>query len=237
MNMARLPRVVATGLPHHVTQRGNYRQNVFFTDSDRLTYLGLLCDYARQARLRLIGYCLITNHVHLIVIPERENSLARGVGQAHCRYAHAVHARQQATGHLWQNRFFSTVMDEAHLLCAMRYVETNPVRAGMVADASDYRWSSAQAHLGGHDSTASLDLKYWQARVRAEDWRRELKITEEAEEMAMIRSLTASGRPIGSKEFIAGLARQMQRVLQARPPGRPKKSAEGQNHAVQTALF
>jgi putative transposase len=93
--------VVAAGLPHHVTQRGNYRQNVFSSDTDRLTYLGLLREYSQPARLRLIGYCLMTNHVHLIVVPERADSLARGLGQAHCRYAHAVHARLHATGHLW----------------------------------------------------------------------------------------------------------------------------------------
>ena len=93
-----------------------------------------------------------------IVVPEREDSLARGLGQAHCRYAHCVNARLRSTGHLWQNRFYSTVMDEAHLLAAMRYVERNPVRAGMVADAAGYRWSSAMAHLTGLDVTGSLDL-------------------------------------------------------------------------------
>ena len=236
--MPRLARVVATGLPHHVTQRGNYRQNVFSSDTDRLTYLGLLCEYSRPAGLRLIGYCLMTNHVHLIVVPEREDSLARGVGQSHCRYAHAVHARLHATGHLWQNRFYSTVMDEAHLLSAMRYVERNPVRAGMVADAAEYRWSSARAHVGGYDPTASLDLEYWGSRMGQEDWRRELGTAEEAEEMAMIRGRTASGRPMGSKEFITGLARKMQRELEPRAAGRPrKKPAEGDSHAVQTALF
>jgi len=130
--MSRIARVVAVGLPHHITQRGNYRQDVFGSDADRITYLGLISEYCKPARLRLIGYCLMTNHVHLIAVPEREDSLARGVGQAHCRYAHCVHARRHTTGHLWQNRFYSTVMDETHLLWAMRYVERNPVRAGMV---------------------------------------------------------------------------------------------------------
>ena len=118
--MPRLARVVSPGLAHHVTQRGNYRQSVFGNDEDRVTYLALISEYCKPARLRLIGYCLMTNHVHLIVVPERDDSLARGLGQAHCRYAHCVNARRHSTGHLWQNRFYSTVMDESHLLAAMR---------------------------------------------------------------------------------------------------------------------
>jgi len=98
--MSRLARVVAAGLPHHVTQRGNYRQDVFCNDGDRITYLALVSEYSKPARLRLIGYCRMTNHVHLIVVPEREDSLARGLRQAHCRYAHCVNARLHSSGHL-----------------------------------------------------------------------------------------------------------------------------------------
>ena len=236
--MPRLARVVATGWPHHVTQRGNYRQNIFFSDGDRLTYLGLLSQYSRTARLRLIGYCLMTNHVHLIVVPERADSLARGLGLAHGRYAHGVHARQLSTGHLWQNRFFSTVMDESHLLAAMRYVERNPVRAGMAAEAGEYRWSSAAAHLSGLDRTQSLDLGYWAARVSRKEWRRELGVEEEEDASAMIRARTASGRPLGSTEFVTELARKMRRVLEPRAVGRPRKRSEGgAAGGMQTALF
>ncbi len=235
--MPRLARVVAVGLPHHITQRGNYRQRVFCSESDRITYLGLISEYCKPARLRLIGYCLMTNHVHLIAVPEREDSLARGLGQAHCRYAHCVNARQRSTGHLWQNRFYSTVMDEAHLLSAMRYVERNPVRAGMVADAAEYHWSSAIAHLTGLDETGSLDLPYWAARVSREEWRGELGVPEEPEELAAIRTQTTTGRPLGSKDFVAELGRKMRRVLEPRAVGRPRKRAEGDApHAVQTAL-
>jgi putative transposase len=235
--MSRLARVVAAGLPDQITQRGNYRQNVFCNDGDRTTYLGLISEYCKPARLRLIGYCLMTNHVHLIVVPEREDSLARGLGQAHCRYAHCVNARLRSTGHLWQNRFYSTVMDESHLLAAMRYVERNPVRAGMVADAAGYRWSSAMAHLTGLDVTGSLDLGYWAARIGPEEWRSELGVTEEPDELAAIRAQTAAGRPLGSKEFVAELGRKMRRVLEPRAIGRPRKSPEGgATSAVQTAL-
>lgn len=239
--MPRLARVVAIGLPHHITQRGNYRQNVFSDDSDRQTYLGLVAEHAKPAGLGLIGYCLMTNHVHLIVVPEREDSLAYGLGQAHCRYAHCVNARRQSTGHLWQNRFYSTVMDEAHLLAAMRYVERNPVRAGMVADAAAYRWSSAVAHLTGVDASGCLDLGYWAARVSGEQWRRELGVPEDAGEWAAIRAQTATGRPLGSKEFVVGLGLKLGRMLEPRPNGRPRKNREeaigaGAQTSLQTSL-
>jgi len=235
--MSRRARVVAVGLPHHITQRGNYRQDVFCSDGDRLTYLGLISEYCKPARLRLIGYCLMTNHVHLIAVPEREDSLARGLGQAHCRYAHCVNARQHSTGHLWQNRFYSTVMDEAHLLSAMRYIERNPVRAGMVADAAEYQWSSAIAHLTGRDVTGNLDLPYWAARVSREEWRSELGMTEEPDALAAIRAQTTTGMPLGSKDFVTELGRKMRRVLEPRAIGRPRKRAEGEAPtATQTAL-
>ncbi len=228
---------MAVGLPHHITQRGNYRQDVFRNDGDRVTYLGLISEYCKPAQLRLIGYCLMTNHVHLIAVPEREDSLARGLGPAHCRYAHCVNARRHATGHLWQNRYYSTAMDEAHLRCAMRYVERNPVRAGMVADAAEYVWSSACAHLTGLDVTGMLDLQYWAARVSREEWRGALGVTEAADELAAIRAQTATGRPLGSKEFVAALGRKMRRVLEPRAIGRPRKTPEGgAPNAVQPAL-
>ncbi len=234
--MSRLARVVAVGLPHHVTQRGNYRQDVFDSCGDRVTYLGLISGYCKPARHRLIGYCLMTNHVHLIAVPEREDSLARALGHAHCRYAHFVNARRHSTGHLWQNRFYSTVMDEAHLLFAMRYIERNPVRAGMVADAADYRWSSARAHLTGVDVTGSLDLAYWAARAGPEEWRWQLGVAEEPDERAPIRAHTATGRPFGSADFVAALGRKMRRVLEPRAIGRPRKNPhDGVTGAVQTA--
>jgi putative transposase len=235
--MPRLARVVAVGLPHHITQRGNYQQDVFRSDGDRITYLGLIAEYCKQAQFRLIGYCLMTNHVHLIVVPEREDSLARGLGLAHCRYAHCVNARRRSTGHLWQNRYYSTAMDEAHLRCAMRYVERNPVRAGMVRNAVEYVWSSARAHLTGLDATGMLDLPYWAARASREEWRDELGVTEAAGELAAIRAKTATGRPLGSKDFVAALERKMGRVLEPRATGRPRKRLEGEApSAIQTAL-
>ena len=131
--MARLARVVAVGVPHHITQRGNDRQDVFRTDVDRVRYLQLLAEHAGQWGVRLLGYCLMSNHVHLIAVPRSPESFARGIGRAHYRYTREYNLMNRRSGHLWQNRFYSAPLDRAHLLRALRYVDLNPVRARLVA--------------------------------------------------------------------------------------------------------
>lgn len=221
--MARLARVVAPGLPHHVTQRGNYRQDVFFSDTDRHTYLTWLKKYATIHRLRIAGYCLMTNHVHLIVVPEQEDSIARTLRRAHARYALYVHAKRGHTGHLWQNRYYSTVMDEAHLAAAMRYVETNPIRAGLVDEAMHYPWSSAAAHTGGRDLADLLDLSYWRTRYTCKAWHAELCRPNPDELVEQIRSKTNSGRPLGGEDFVGELEQRLGRLLKPSRRGRKRK--------------
>ncbi|HEY2482162.1 MAG TPA: transposase, partial [Caulobacteraceae bacterium] len=149
--MARLARVVIPGLAHHVTQRGNRRERVFFGDDDYRLYLRLVSAAAKASGTAVWAYCLMPNHVHFILVPANEDGLRATFAQAHRRYTGAVNARQQWTGHLWQGRFSSTAMDEAHLYAAIRYVDLNPVRAGLVDRAADWPWSSARAHLSGRD--------------------------------------------------------------------------------------
>jgi putative transposase len=234
--MARFARVVAIGLPHHITQRGNYRQNIFNCDADRKAYLGLLKQYSSLHQLRLLGYCLMTNHVHLIAIPGRDGSLARALGRTHCRYAQYLNARQHCAGHLWQNRFFSTVLDEVHVVTAMCYVEQNPVRAGIVRDAWHYPWSSASAHVGGRDETGMIDLGFWALRFDPEEWRERLCAGEDSGVLEEIREGTITGRPLGGKDFLTELGRQLGRALERRAVGRPRKvRAEGA--VVQGKLF
>ena len=131
---------------HHVTQRGNPQQPVFDSDRDREVYLDLLANTAAKARLRVLGYCLMNNHVHLVLLPERESAMAQALGRAHCQYANYFQSKQCTTGHLWQNRYSSCPLSETHLVRAMLYVEHNPVRAGMVEKAMDWPWSTARAH-------------------------------------------------------------------------------------------
>ena len=147
--MARIARFIAPGLPHHVTQRGNRRERVFFTDEDYALYHGLLASQCRKQGVACWAYCLMPNHVHLILVPDRPESLARALGETHRRYSTAINGRLGVTGHLFQARFGSAAMDEEHLMAAARYVALNPVRARLVERAEDWRWSSVGAHLAG----------------------------------------------------------------------------------------
>src|SRR3954449_7601257 len=137
--MGRFARVVVVDVPHHITERGNARQVILDNDGDRMTYLGLLRQYSQLHGLTLLGYCLMSNHVHLIAVPHGANALAQSLKQAHGRYASYWNARQSSTGHVWQGRFYSCPLDESHLWAALRYVELNPVRAKMVASAELWR--------------------------------------------------------------------------------------------------
>ena len=149
--MARLPRLVVPGLPHHVTQRGNRRLQTFFDDDDYALYKHLLGEAAGKAGSEIWCYCLMPNHVHIIIVPSHEDGLRATFADAHRRYTGYVNARMRVTGHLWQGRFGSVVMDEAHLANAVRYVSLNPVRARLVDRAEDWNWSSVNAHLRGRD--------------------------------------------------------------------------------------
>ncbi|MGB2823526.1 MAG: transposase, partial [Phycisphaerae bacterium] len=149
--MARLARVVAPGYPHHVMQRGNRRQKTFFSVGDYSAYLELLAEWCGKCGVEVWAYCLMPNHVHLVVVPATADGLRRGIGEAHRRYTRRINFRKGWRGHLWQGRFASFVMDEDYLLEAVRYIEMNPVRAGLAATADAWRWSSAAAHVAGRD--------------------------------------------------------------------------------------
>ena len=144
--MARLARIVIPGLPHHVTQRGNRRGQTFFQEGDYALYLDLLAESCAKARAEVWAYCLMPNHVHIILVPSDEDGLRRTFADLHRRYTGIVNARARTTGHLWQGRYGSVAMDEAHLLTAVRYVSLNPVRARLVRRAQDWTWSSVRAH-------------------------------------------------------------------------------------------
>ena len=147
--MARLARLVVPGLPHHVTQRGNRRQQTFFNDGDYAAYVELMSEWCREEGVQIWAYCLMPNHVHLIAVPKTENGLRRAVGEAHRRYTRRINFREKWRGYLWQGRFASFIMDEAYLLAAARYVELNPVRAELVPNAEEWPWSSAQGAFVG----------------------------------------------------------------------------------------
>jgi len=215
--MARIARVIAQGLPHHVTQRGNRRQQTFFKDEDYQAYLALMSEWCGKYQVHIWAYCLMPNHVHLIAVPEKEEGLARAIGEAHRRYTRKINFREEWRGHLWQERFSSFPMDERYLLAAARYVEMNPVAAGIVTFAEDYHWSSAAAHLSGKDDQL---VKVKPLLEIVKDWQGFLTLTDE-EELALLKRHERSGRPLGEVSFVERLEKKVERLL--RPAKRGPK--------------
>lgn len=220
--MARIARVVVPEVPHHITQRGNNRQDVFFTDDDRRLYLRLLAEKSEKFGLRILAYCLLTNHIHLVAIPTRPDSLAKAVGRTHFDYTQAINRRRERSGHLWQNRFFSCALDRESVVAAIRYVERNPRRAKLVREPWRFPWSSAEAHVTGQDASGMLDMDEFRRLVGDGDWRDWLRLNEHAAEVDGLRTHTRCGRPLGSGDFVLAIESAQGRRLTAQPPGRPR---------------
>jgi len=206
---------------HHVTQRGNNRQDVFLTDNDRGEYLNLLKQKSKQCGMEILGYCLMTNHVHLVVRPERAESLAEALGRTHFTYAQRFNLGHARSGYLWQARFYSCPAEEGALFIILRYVERNPVRAGIVGQAWTYPWSSASLHVGNQVEEELIDRATWTGLMKADEWRTYLQETEDRERLKEIRRLTMVGRPLGNAEFVCKLGKKLGLKLEAPPRGRP----------------
>ena len=221
--------MVIAEVAHHVTQRGNGRQFLLATDSERLVYLDLLRQAVHLHSITILGYCLMSNHVHLVAIPHEADALALALKATHGRYAAYWNAAHTTSGHAWQGRFYSCPMDEGHLWQALRYAERNPVRAGMVADAVDWPWSSAAAHCGAADPDAALAMGEWARRWTAATWRQYLKEGETETELRSLRRSTYTGRPLGSEAFIKRMESVTERRLAPQKGGRPRKSPAEEN--------
>lgn len=233
--MARIARVVVPGCWHHITQRGNRRQTVFFENADFDLYLQLLALHARRCSVAVVGYCLMGNHVHLIAIPSSQAALAKSLGRAHADYSRWLNLRRGETGHVWQNRFFSCPMDEGHQWEALRYVELNPVRAGLVSEAAEWRWSSAAAHTNGIDCSGILDMAEWERCWTGRTWREALASgIEDAVLLERIREATRTGRPAAAEGFVKQLEDRQGRCLRPRKRG-PK--AKGVTDEMQMSLM
>jgi len=193
--------------------------SVFFTDADRLMYLHLLREQADRANLHFVAWCLMPNHVHLIAVPERETSLARGIGEGHRRYTCALNQREGWRGYLFQGRFYSCPLEGAHVVAAVRYVLRNPVRAGMVAQPWEYEWSSARWTVGYTSADPLAERTPLTDEVG--DWKSLLR--EEPSEGDVLRRHTRTGRPLGSPAFVRQLEDLTGRVLELRSPGRPPR--------------
>jgi putative transposase len=215
--IARLARLVVPGLPYHVTQRGNRRGTTFFEDDDFLVYRELLADAARAAGARVWAYCLMPNHVHLIVVPADPDGLRATFANAHRRYARFINARYRWTGHLWQGRYGAVVMDEAHLVHAARYVALNPVRARLCERAEDWPWSSTRAHLAGKDDEL---VEVAPLIERVGNFATFLGTDEDQQASRALRMAETTGRPVGDPKWVAELEDQTGRTLAAQKRGR-----------------
>lgn len=219
--MARMARVVAPGYPHHVTQRGVRRMQTFYSDDDYQTYIRFVAEGCTKAGTEVWAYCLMPNHIHLILVPQTEDGLRAALGEAHRRYTQFINFREECRGHLWQDRFSSFPMDEKYLIACARYVELNPVRAGLVAKPDDWRWSSARAHLA--DQSDGL-LKARPMLDLIPDWAIFLAGGVQDAELKRLRTHNNTGRPCGAEAWITQLEQETGRIFRRKKPG-PKKFA------------
>jgi len=222
--MARLPRIVIPGYPHHVTQRGNRRAQTFFEDGDYKLYKSLLSEACRKAKAEIWCYCLMPNHVHMIIVPSDADGLRRTFADAHRRYTGYINARMRVTGHLWQGRFGSVVMDEDHLAHAVRYVSMNPVRTGLVERAEDWQWSSVRSHLSRQDDelvkvSPVLDGYGDFAVFLAQD-------DDTSDTFRELRQSETTGRPLGTDKWIEEVSAILGRELKAKKRGPKRKGGK-----------
>jgi len=222
--MPRIARSVAVEYPHHITQRGNNRTTVFFDEEDHLFYINTLKRYSQKYKLEIWAYCLMGNHVHLLAVPREDTSLARGIGLTNMVYTQYLNRKHGNSGRVWQNRFFSCAVEKGtYLWSVARYIERNPVKAGILEKAEKYRWSSARAHLLNRTDQLLSGVQWL---TEAERNHYKVFFEEDNEEVEKtIRQRTSDGRPLGGDEFICFLECKYGQKLKVGNKGRPKKDA------------
>lgn len=219
--MSRTARVVIPGYCYHLTQRGNNGRVVFHSDSDRRLYLRWLSEYSTQSGMKLLSYCLMDNHVHFIAKPEKEDSFSKTLSKLHMCYAQYYNKKQDMTGHLWQGRFYSCIMDQSHFEAAVRYVERNPVRSGLVKKPWDWPWSSAREHVGL--GKCEIELENIKNYIEVASWYKYLDNEDKFEDIDSLRKCTRLGHVLGPAIFIQQLEKNVLRNLLPLPVGRPPK--------------
>jgi putative transposase len=220
--MSRLARSTIIGYPHQVTQRGNYGQNVFEEDADFSLYLRLLLEFSCRYSIEIWAYCLMRNHVHFVCVPQINRALSQGFNTLHMRYTQYFHGKKGLTGHLWNGRFQSCILDDQSVLEEVRFIENNPVRSSIVARAEDYPWSSARHHVLGEPDPLLEKSGFLKGEIK--DWRAYLAAR--GDELILERTWRSlkTGRPAGDKGFILSLEGIMGKRLMALPRGRPRKN-------------
>lgn len=220
--MPRLARTVVIDYPHHITQRGNAKQNVFYDEGDYLHYRQLIAKFAPRYGLEIWAYCFMPNHVHFVAVPRECDALARTFNTCHMLYAQYLNQKRNTSGHVWQGRFFSCVLDERHLYAAIRYVELNPVRSGLAKEPQEYLWSSARGHMGLEIDVLICDHAYITKTIK--DWKFFLSLPEEEEMVSKVKKFTHNGLPCGDDEFVKTISAALDKPIVIRPRGRPPKT-------------
>ena len=227
--MGRLPRAIEEGLTYHAINRGNNRADVFVDDDDRLAFLQALATTRQRYPFRLFGYCLMTNHFHLLLRPEPGQSISRILQSLTVTHTWRYHKRHRTSGHVWQGRFKSPVIqDDMHLLVVLRYIEANPLRAAMVADPADYRWSSYPHHGLGREDTLLSGFPEWDElgateAERRRRWRAKVRGMQPEDELTAVRASVRTGRPLGEPGWTEKIAALLKLDLSPRSRGRPRK--------------
>ena len=214
--MPRLARIVMPDYPHHIIQRGNRREKVFFSDQDKQTYLDYLYNQSKEKGVEFWGYCIMDNHVHFIAVPKEENALAKVLSETHKQYSRMINFRNKWIGHLWEGRFKSCVLSQKHLYAALRYIERNPVRAGIVKHAEDYPFSSARAHI--HKTKDKMISDNFLI-DEIKDWRDYLTDNSDDNNSNFFIKNVDIGRPLGDNRFIEKLEKITGRSLKKKKPG------------------
>lgn len=223
--MPRIARMVAVGYPHHITQRGNYRQDIFHDDADREKYLRFIQNESERYGLKILVYCLMTNHVHLIGVPQHEHALGNVFKYVNMKYSQYYNKKRGMVGHLFQGRFFSSIMDTNHTVVCARYIERNPVRANLVKEAYHYEWSSARVHCGKETADIfGVDELFDYSVVNKGEWQDFIKQLDNPQDIDEIRNQTRNGRALGDESFIKKLECILKRRLMLLSVGRPKKN-------------
>jgi putative transposase len=227
--MGRLPRAVDEGLVYHALNRGNNRADVFADESDHLAFFQALGQTQCRYPFKLFGYCLMTNHFHLLLQPGPGQSISRILQSVTVAHTWRYHKGHRSSGHVWQGRFKSPVIqDDEHLLVVLRYIEANPLRASMVSDPGDYRWSSYQYHGLGRTDALLSSFPEWDQLGRTEAerrrrWRAKVRATQSEDELRAVRASIRSGRPVGNTSWTEDVAQRLRINLNPRPRGRPSK--------------
>ena len=224
--MPRQARSIFPGVPHHVTQRGNHRKDVFFERGDGLAYLRLMREWTSRHAIEIAAYCLMPNHVHLVLVPTTADGLHRALKVVHGRYALRINRMRSRTGHLWQDRYFSAPLDSQHFMNAVRYVELNPVRANIAGRAEGYEWSSAAAHCGLRKDMLVGSRPRSSLFGGIDDWSAWLTNAPSRDYVEVIRRHTSQNLPCGSEEFVANLEKMAGRPLRFRPRGRQPRATD-----------